>query len=77
MSAVKQEVKTINSTQSLALVRNMLRLSISTICYTRNLFPMDCFSSRPYGDKDGLPVVYQLEVSFYELLASSNNVFIK
>jgi hypothetical protein len=57
----KQSSKAISETQSLALMRNMLRLSISTICYTRNLFPKSCFAERPYGDTDELSTVFQLE----------------
>jgi len=60
MSLTKQTVKAVNETQSLALMRNMLRLSISTICYTRNLFPKECFTEKPYGDAE-LPTIYQLE----------------
>jgi hypothetical protein len=59
-SATSQVVRAVNETQSLALMRNMLRLSISTICYARNLFPKDCFTEKPYGD-DELPCIYQLE----------------
>ncbi len=60
--AQKQEVKSkvVNESQSLALMRNMFRLSISTICYTRNLFPQNCFTEKPYGGPE-MPIVHQLE----------------
>lgn len=60
MTSTQQAVKVVNETQSLALMRNMLRLSISTICYSRNLFPKECFTEKPYGDAE-LPTIYQLE----------------
>ena len=60
-TSLKQEVRTVSGTQSLALVRNMLRLSISSICYSRNLFPLDCFAARPYGSGSEFPMVHQLE----------------
>ena len=56
----QQKVKSVNETQSLALMRNMFRISISAICYSRNLFPDDCFVKKPYGS-DELPSIYQLE----------------
>ena len=56
----RQKVKSVNETQSLALMRNMFRLSISAICYSRNLFPDYCFVKKPYG-ADELPTIYQLE----------------
>ena len=45
----QQKVKSVNETQSLALMRNMFRISISAICYSRNLFPDDCFVKKPYS----------------------------
>ena len=56
----QQKVKSAKETQSLALMRNMFRLSVSAICYSRNLFPDNCFVKKPYGD-DELPTIYQLE----------------
>ena len=56
----QQKVKSVNETQSLALMRNMFRISISAICYSRNLFPDDCFVKKTYG-LDELPSIYQLE----------------
>ena len=32
------------------LVRFQVRISISSICYIRDLFPRDCFKNKPYGN---------------------------
>ena len=45
----RQSTDVINSTQSFVLVKNMIRISISSICYIRNLFPAECFSSKEYA----------------------------
>jgi hypothetical protein len=60
MSGVAQKSSTstcITPPQSLVLMKNMIRLSVSSICYLRNVFPADCFSSRDYA---GLKV-HQIE----------------
>lgn len=57
-TAQKTEVATgITQAQSMILLKNMIRLSISSVCYLRNIFPPSCFSSRDYA---GLKV-HQLE----------------
>eukprot|EP01036_Dinobryon_divergens_P054348 gene54348-72626_t len=48
---------TVSGPQSLVLLKNMLRLSVSSICYIRSIFPSECFSSKDYA---GLKV-HQLE----------------
>lgn len=34
-----------------------MRISISSICYVRDLFPRDCFKNKPYGNVD----IHQLQ----------------
>ena len=46
---IRQSSDTIAANQSLVLVKNMIRISISSICFIRNLFPQSCFSSRDYA----------------------------
>eukprot|EP01032_Pedospumella_encystans_P028823 gene28823-32552_t len=41
---------TISKTEALVLMKNMVRISISSICYIRDLFPRDCFKNKPYGN---------------------------
>lgn len=57
--AQQQKVKTVTdtATMSMVLVKNMFRLSVSSICYLRGVFPEDCFSCREYA---GIQV-HQLE----------------
>ena len=45
----KQSTDVINAAQSFVLVKNMIRISVSSICYIRNLFPAECFSSKDYA----------------------------
>jgi len=47
----------ITRNQSLVLVKNMFRLTVSSICYLRGIFPSECFSSRDYAGVQ----VHQLE----------------
>eukprot|EP01080_Neovahlkampfia_damariscottae_P005643 gene5643-9459_t len=46
MQAVKPQTKEITRQESQVLVRNLIRTSISTICYLRNLFPDESFQQR-------------------------------
>lgn len=48
--AVAQRVKTssLAATQSLSLVKNLMRLSVSTVCYLRGLFDDDAFTKIEY-----------------------------
>lgn len=41
--------KQVTKSQSLTLVKNLVRVSISTVCYLRNIFPDSCFQERSYG----------------------------
>ncbi|KAK8824386.1 hypothetical protein WA577_006783 [Blastocystis sp. JDR] len=45
----REAVETVSQQQSLAVVKNMVRTSISEICYLRNLFNEDCFSQKNYA----------------------------
>jgi hypothetical protein len=56
-TAQKTETANVTSTQSLVLLKNMFRLSVSSICYLRGIFPSECFSSRDYAGVK----VHQLE----------------
>ncbi|CAM9966814.1 unnamed protein product, partial [Discosporangium mesarthrocarpum] len=47
----------ITKSQSLTLVKNLVRISISTVCHIRNIFPTNCFQERSYA---GLRI-YQLD----------------
>ncbi|ETV71942.1 hypothetical protein H257_12773 [Aphanomyces astaci] len=40
----------ITETQSLNVIKNLIRVSISEICYLRNLFPDEVFKERVYAD---------------------------
>ena len=46
MQAIKPQTKEITRQESQVLVRNLIRTSISTICYLRNLFPDESFQQR-------------------------------
>lgn len=50
MNAQAQSVASVTSTQSLVLMKNMMRISVSSICYHRHLFPSICFRRREYGN---------------------------
>lgn len=39
----------VTKSQSLTLVKNLVRVSISTVCHLRNIFPASCFQERSYG----------------------------
>ena len=42
MQDQKVNNETVNQEQSLTLVRNLIRVTISQIAYTRNIFPSQC-----------------------------------
>lgn len=46
---LKQRTETLTPVQSCVIVKNMIRISISQICFIRNIFPEDCFSTKDYG----------------------------
>ncbi|KAK8790640.1 hypothetical protein WA588_002389, partial [Blastocystis sp. NMH] len=46
---LREEIDTISQQQSIAVVKNMVRTSISEICYLRNLFNEDCFIPKNYA----------------------------
>jgi len=48
---IQQEV--VSKTQSAALIKNLLRMSISSIAYQRDLFPAKCFSKEKHDSKLG------------------------
>lgn len=41
----------VTETQSLTLVKNLIRVSISTVCSLRGIFPQGCFQERTYGER--------------------------
>ena len=43
MQDQKVNNETVNQEQSLTLVRNLIRVTISQIAYMRNIFPSKCF----------------------------------
>lgn len=43
---VQEVAQSVTPTESLVLVRNLLRTAISVITYTRNLFPEDCYADK-------------------------------
>jgi hypothetical protein len=43
MQNQKVNNETVNQEQSLTLVRNLIRVTISQIAYIRNMFPSNCF----------------------------------
>mmetsp|Transcript_27982 Transcript_27982/g.109902 ORF Transcript_27982/g.109902 Transcript_27982/m.109902 type:complete len:157 (+) Transcript_27982:321-791(+) len=45
----RQASETVNIEQSLTLTKNLVRTSISSIAYIRNLFPDDCFTEQHIG----------------------------
>ncbi|CAM9579159.1 unnamed protein product [Sphacelaria rigidula] len=45
--------------QSLTLVKNLVRISISTVCHIRNIFPTSCFQERTYAGMN----IYQLDAA--------------
>ncbi|CAM9800152.1 unnamed protein product [Ascophyllum nodosum] len=55
----RQGTEQVSKAQSLALVKNLVRVSISTVCHLRNIFPNSCFKRRAYA---GLHI-YQLDAS--------------
>jgi hypothetical protein len=52
MQAIKPQTKEITKQESQVLVRNLIRTSISTICYLRNLFPDESFQQRSLVGND-------------------------
>ena len=44
----------VTETQSLTLVKNLIRVSISTVCSLRGIFPQVCFQERTYGKRSTL-----------------------
>ena len=48
----RQQNTTANETQSLQVLKNMLRTSISTITYMRHLLPESCYELKSYADME-------------------------
>lgn len=57
MAQAQSSSTSIAGPQSLTLVKNMFRLSVSAVCYLRGIFPHDQFSTRDYAGV----TVHQLE----------------
>lgn len=47
--STKLKEAVITKSQSMVLMKNMIRISISSICHHRDIFPQECFAVRPYG----------------------------
>jgi len=60
MTEVRTREEAATETQSLALIKNMLRISVSSICYFRDLFSKECFSSQSSGFSSKLDFVHIL-----------------
>jgi HORMA domain len=62
MQAQQTRTEQINptATQSLVMMRNLLRTAFSAISYTRNLFPEKCFVDRKLAGS--LPVAPRAEI---------------
>eukprot|EP01031_Cornospumella_fuschlensis_P031639 gene31639-38238_t len=50
MTSVKQQQVNVSKTESLVLIKNMIRISVSSICYFRDIFPVDCYKNKQYGN---------------------------
>ncbi|KAK8792003.1 hypothetical protein WA158_005380 [Blastocystis sp. Blastoise] len=46
---MKQKTEMVSCQQSIAVVKNMIRTSISEICYLRNIFDGECFRKKNYA----------------------------
>lgn len=57
MQKVKSDQDVISKQSSLVLMKNMIRISISSISYMRGLFDEKCFKKIPYGGIE----IHQLE----------------
>lgn len=59
MSSTAVRESTISMQQSLALIKNMIRISISSICYHRELFDRNCFMTQEQDPKMGFIHILQ------------------
>ncbi|CBN75586.1 Homologue of the meiosis-specific protein HOP1 [Ectocarpus siliculosus] len=57
--AQKELQAQVTETQSLTLVKNLIRVSISTVCHLRGIFPAKCFQERTYAGMK----IYQLDAA--------------
>ncbi|CAM9117446.1 unnamed protein product [Ectocarpus sp. 8 AP-2014] len=57
--AQKEVQAQVTETQSLTLVKNLIRVSISTVCHLRGIFPAKCFQERTYAGMK----IYQLDAA--------------
>eukprot|EP00752_Nemacystus_decipiens_P008268 g7393.t1 len=69
--AQKERQEQVTETQSLTLVKNLIRVSISTICSLRGIFPQGCFQERTYAGMK----IYQLDAATRD--ADTNETIIK
>lgn len=72
----KSDVATNLIHQNMVLMKNMLRISISSIAFVRQLFQEDCFKQLPYGGFN----IHQLECASVdentgELIIRNNEAF--
>jgi hypothetical protein len=73
MQAIKPQTKEITKQESQVLVRNLIRTSISTICYLRNLFPDESFQQRSLVGIDNKFITFQ-ELIFIPCFQSRKNL---
>ncbi|CAM9725294.1 unnamed protein product [Scytosiphon promiscuus] len=69
--AQKQRQTQVTGTQSLTLVKNLIRVSISTVCHMRGIFPQGCFQNRTYAGMN----IYQLDSATRD--AETGEMFVK
>ncbi|CAN0026297.1 unnamed protein product [Pylaiella littoralis] len=69
--AQKERQEQVTETQSLTLVKNLIRVSISTVCHLRNIFPSSCFQERTYAGMK----IYQLDSATRD--ADTNETIVK
>eukprot|EP00903_Cladosiphon_okamuranus_P019216 g17670.t1 len=69
--AQKERQEQVTETQSLTLVKNLIRVSISTVCSLRGIFPHSCFQERTYAGMK----IYQLDAASRD--ADTNETIVK
>ena len=80
MATIQQNKQIVpNKTQSLVFVKNLISVSISSICFLRQLFPEDCFANKKHvgitikalsseSNQEVITILKWLEEGVYESL---------
>ena len=67
----------VNKQQSLVLMKNMIRISMSSICYHRDLFPASCFKKREYGgDKTSIHTLEPAHEADGDIIVANDDAFL-